>query len=241
VVSSLTGTTGSVVVKVGAPSLHEDLQQIVAIQGRLPPPTALLVGGVAAMVSLPPLWLASKYLYTMAHEGGHAFMASVAGLRTTSVTMKRNGDGLTEAAGAGGLSVFLFQFFGYLGPSALGAGAAKLIEVGHIVAVLWLLLLALGVLLLSARGFAAWTCIIGSGFLLYCIVRYATLGTKVFIAYVLTWFLLISGAVVVLQHWRTGADRALLKQTTHLPMGLWPPLWLLGAVAALITGGRWLV
>jgi hypothetical protein len=158
-----------VVVKVGAPSLHEDLQQIVAIQGRLPPPTALLVGGVAAMVSLPPLWLASKYLYTMAHEGGHAFMASVAGLRTTSVTMKRNGDGLTEAAGAGGLSVFLFQFFGYLGPSALGAGAAKLIEVGHIVAVLWLLLLALGVLLLSARGFAAWTCIIGSGFLLYCI------------------------------------------------------------------------
>jgi hypothetical protein len=58
---------------------------------------------------------------------------------------------------------------------------------------------------------------------------------------VLTWFLLISGVVVVLQHWRTGADRALLKQTTHLPMGLWPPLWLLGAVVALITGARWLV
>jgi Peptidase M50B-like len=171
-----------VVVKVGSPSLQQDPQQIVAIQGRLPPPVALLVGGVAVLVSLPPLWLASRYLYTMAHEGGHAFMASVAGLRTTSVSMERNGDGLTVAAGTGGLSFFLFQFFGYLGPSALGADAAKMIEVGHIVAVLWLLLLALGVLLLSARGLMAWACIIGSGSLLYCIVRYATLSTKVFTA-----------------------------------------------------------
>jgi hypothetical protein len=228
------------VVKVGAPSLHEDLQQIVAVQERLPGPVALLIGAAAAMVSLPPLWLASRYLYTMAHEGGHAFMASVVGLQITGVTMKRNGDGLTGAAGAQGLGVFLFQFFGYLGPSALGAGAAKLIEAGHIVAVLWLLLLALGVLLLSARGFVAWACIIGSGYLLYCIARYATLGTKVFIAYALTWFLLISGLVVVLKHWRTGGDRVLLKQTTHLPMGLWPPLWLLGSVAALVTGGTWL-
>ena len=231
---------GPVVVKVGAPSLHDDLQQIAAVQGRLPAPVALLIGLAAAMVSLPPLWLTSRYLYTMAHEGGHAFMASVAGLRVTSVTMKRNGDGLTEAAGKG-FGVFLFQFFGYLGPSALGAGAAKLIEVGHIVAVLWLLLLALGVLLLSARGFVAWMSIIGSGYLLYCIARYATLGTKVFSAYALTWFLLISGVVVVLKHWRTGGDRALLKETTHLPMGLWPPLWLLGSIAALLAGGTWLV
>jgi hypothetical protein len=230
-----------VVVKVGAPSLQEDLQQIVAIQGRLPGPVALLIGAAAALVSLPPLWLASRYLYTLAHEGGHAFMASVVGLRITGVSMKRNGDGLTEVVGAGGLGVFLFQFFGYLGPSALGAGAAKLIEIGHIVAVLWLLLLALGVLLLSARGVVAWVCIIGSGFLLYYIARYATLGTKVFIAYVLTWFLLISGVGVVLTHWRTAGDRVLLKQTTHLPMGLWPPLWLLGSIAALLTGGRWLV
>src|SRR5262249_50299102 len=106
---------GPVVVKVGAPSLHDDLQQIAALQGRLPAPVALLIGLAAAMVSLPPLWLTSRYLYTMAHEGGHAFMASVAGLRVTSVTMKRNGDGLTEAAGKG-FGVFLFQFFGYLGP-----------------------------------------------------------------------------------------------------------------------------
>jgi Peptidase M50B-like len=233
---------GPVVVKVGAPSLHDDLQQVIAVQGRLPAPVVLLIGAAAATVaSLPPLWTAGRYLYTIAHEGGHAFMGSVVGLRITGVTMKRNGDGETNAVGPPGFGVFLFQFFGYLAPSALGVGTAKLIQVGHIVAVLWLLLLALAVLLLSARGPVAWACIIGSGFLLYCIARYATLGTKVFTAYAVTWFLLISGVVVVLEHWRTGKDRELLKETTHLPMGLWPPLWLIGSIAALLTGGTLLI
>jgi hypothetical protein len=177
----------------------------------------------------------------MAHEGGHAFMASLVGLRITSVTMEPNGNGLTEATGQRGLGVVLFQFFGYLAPSALGVGTAKLIQVGHIVAVLWLLLLALAVLLLSARGFFAWTCIIGAGFLLYSIARYSTLGAKVFTAYVLTWFLLISGVVVVLRHWRSEGDRALLKSSTGLPKWFWPPLWLLGSIAALLTGGALLV
>src|SRR5215472_5362448 len=77
----------------------------------------------------------------------------------------------------------------------------------------------------SARGFFAWTCIIGTGFLLYSIARYSTLGTKVFTAYVLTWFLLVSGVVVVLRHWRNKGDRALLKSSTGLPKWFWPPLW----------------
>lgn len=226
----------------GTPSLHQDLEQITAVQARLPAPVVVLIGAAAAtVVLLPPLWAASRYLYTMAHEGGHAFMASAVGLRITSVTMEPNGDGLTNVTGPRGLGVVLFQFFGYLAPSALGVGTAKLIQVGHIVAVPWLLLLALAVLLLSARGFFAWTCIIGAGFLLYSIARYSTLGTKVFTAYVLTWFLLISGVVVVLRHWRNEGDRALLKSSTGLPKWFWPPLWLIGSIAALLTGGALLV
>jgi len=227
---------------VGAPSFHQELEQIIAVQARLPASVVVLIGGAAAtVVLLPPLWAASKYLYVMAHEGGHAFMASLAGLRITSVTMEPNGNGLTTVMAPRGLGVFLFQFFGYLAPSALGVGTAKLIQVGHIVAVLWLLLLALAVLLLSARGFFAWTCIIGAGFLLYSIARYSTLGMKVFTAYVLTWFLLISGLAVVLRHWRSEGDRALLKSSTGLPKWFWPPLWLIGSIAALLTGGALLV
>ena len=226
----------------GSPSLQQDLQQITAIQARLPGYMVVLIGVAAAtVVLLPPLWVASKYLYTMTHEGGHAFMGSLVGLQITSVTMESNGNGLTSVTGQRGLGVILFQFFGYLAPGTLGVGTAKLIQLGHIVAVLWLLLLALAVLLLCARGLVAWACIIGAGFLLYNIVRYGTVGTKVFTAYVLTWFLLISGVVMVLRHWRNEGDRALLKTSTGLPKWFWPPLWLVGSIAALIIGGRLLV
>jgi Peptidase M50B-like len=228
---------------VGAPSLHDDLQQIGEFQGRLPGPVTVLIGVAAAVVVfLPAAWAASRYLYTIAHEGGHALMGSATGRRITSVTMKRDGSGLTTSAGPPGLSVFLFQFFGYLGPSALGLGAAKLIEVGHIIAVLWLLLLALAALLVSARGSLARICILCTGLLLYVAVRYALLGVQVVIAYVLTWFLLISGVAVVLKQWRAdGGDHDLLSSTTHLPRGLWSPLWFIGSVAALLAGAALLV
>ncbi len=86
-----------------------------------------------------------------------------------------------------------------------------------------LLLLTLAVLLLSARGFVAGTCIIGSGFLLYCIASYASLGTKVFTAYAVTWFLLISGVVMVLRHWRTGKDRGAIERDNAPAYGVVAP------------------
>lgn len=225
------------------PSLVHGLQQVGSVQGRLPAPVALLIGLVAAaVVFLPAVWAAGRYLYTLAHEGGHAFMASAVGMRVTSLTMKMDGSGLTEAAGSPGFGVFLFQFSGYLGPSALGVGAAKLIQVGHAVAVLWALLLALAVLLFTARKAFAWACILGTGFLLYCVARYAAVGTQVVAAYGITWFLLISGVAMVLRHWRaTGADHDRLKTTTGLPRWVWPPLWLAGSAAALITGAALLM
>jgi hypothetical protein len=228
---------------VGAPSLHDDLQQIGALQGRLPGPVAVLIGmATAVVVFVPAAWAASKYLYTIAHEGGHALMGSAVGHRITSVTMKRDGSGLTKTAGPPGLSVFLFQFFGYLGPSALGLGAAKLIQLGHIIAVLWLLLLALAAFLVTARGSIARTCVLCTGVLLYLAARFASLGAQVAIAYGITWFLLISGVAMVLKHWRaTGGDHDLLSSTTHLPRGLWAPLWFIGSVAALLTGAALLI
>lgn len=226
----------------GVPSLHYELRQIGALQGRLPGPVTVLIGLAAAVVVLvPAAWAASRYLYTIAHEGGHALMGAAMGHRITSVTMGRDGSGLTKSVGPPGLAVFLFQFFGYLAPSALGLGAAKLIEVGHIIAVLWLLLLALAALLVAARGSLARTCIVCTGVLLYLAARYALLGAQVAIAYGITWFLLISGVAMVLKHWRAGGDRDLLSSTTHLPRGLWSPLWFIGSVVALLAGASLLV
>jgi len=226
-----------------APSLQDDLREIAALQGRLPGPVVILIGATAAaVVFFPAVWAGSRYLYTIAHEGGHALMGSAMGHKINSVTMERNGNGLTKATGPPGLGVFFYQFFGFLAPSAIGLGAAKLIEVGHIVAVLWLLLLALAALLVIARGYVAWTCIICAGLLLFLTARYASFAAQIVVAYALTWFLLISGVAAVLRTWRVpGGDSDLLRSTTHLPRGLWPPLWLLGTVLALVAGASLLV
>ena len=42
-------------------------------------------------------------------------------------------------------------FVGYLGPSAFGLGAARFIQFGHIVAVLWVTMLLLGLLLIKLK------------------------------------------------------------------------------------------
>jgi hypothetical protein len=225
------------------PTLHQDLQEIAALQARLPGPLVVLIGAAAAaVVFFPAIWVASQYLNTLAHEGGHAVMGWAVGHKIRSVTMQRSGSGLTMASGSSGLGTFLFQFFGFLGPSAIGLGAAKLIQLGHIIAVLWLMMAALALLLVIARGWVAWAAIIGSGGLLYLTARHAPLGAKVALAYGITWFLLISGVGSVVRDSRVaGGDPDLLRKTTHLPRGLWPPLWLIGTVAALITGARLLI
>jgi hypothetical protein len=225
------------------PSLQQDLREIAALQGRLPGPSAVLIGAVAAgVVFFPTVWTVSRYLYTLAHEGGHAVMGWAVGHKVSSITMEWNGNGLTKTTGQPGMGVFLFQFFGFLAPSAIGLAAAKLIEVGHIIAVLWLVLAALAALLVIARGLVAWTCIAGAGLLLYLTARHAPLGMQIVLAYAITWFLLISGVASVVRSSRApGGDPDLLRKTTHLPRGLWPPLWLLGSALALIAGARLLV
>jgi Peptidase M50B-like len=222
--------------------LQHHLNQIGMLQDPLPAAVVLLIGLAAgATALLPGMWAGSKYLYTIAHEGSHAFMAALVGLPITSVTMKFNGSGLTLSEGQQGLGVFLFQFFGYLGPSALGVGTAKLIELHHIVTVLWVILLGLAIIFLVSRGFAM-LCVICTGFLLFLVAWYAPLGMQIAVAYGISWFLLISGAVIAIRHWQAEeGDGKLLKSWIPLPQILWSLLWLIGCGTALLFGATLLV
>ncbi|HEY2576452.1 MAG TPA: M50 family metallopeptidase [Streptosporangiaceae bacterium] len=212
------------------------------MQHRLPASVALAIGLLAAAAALmPALWVASQHLHVMAHEGGHAFMGSALGHRVSSVSMNVKGTGLTMTAGTGGLRIFLTSFSGYLASSAFGVGAAKLISMGHGVAVLWLLILGLAILLLVAQGLFARFCIACAGVLLFLAARYTTPGAQLAIVYGVTWFLLISGVTVSVKHWKTSGDAANLKKQTHLPRVLWSMLWLIGCVAALVYGAGLLV
>lgn len=208
----------------------------------LPASVSLAIGLLAAAGALmPALWLASRHVYTIAHEGGHAFMGSALGRRVLSVSMNVKGEGLTATGPAGGLRVLLTSFFGYLAASAFGVGAAKLISMGHSVAVLWLFILGLAILLLVAQGFFARFCIAVAGVLLFLAARYTATGAQMAIVYGITWFLLVSGVAVSVRHWKHSGDAANLKNQTHLPRVLWSALWLIGCVAALVYGAGLLI
>ena len=122
------------------------------------------------------------------------------------------------------------------------ASANSVIEAGHIVAVLWLSLLALVCLAVMVRrsgfGLAA---VLASGIVLFLVARYAPLGAEIALAYGIAWFLLVSGVRVVVQHGRHASDAVILRQLTHVPPAMWAAFWLLGSAAALLLGGRWLV
>jgi hypothetical protein len=224
-------------------SLEGALSGIVGLQAHLPESASILLGVAAlAAATLPGISRLTQYVNTMAHEGAHAVMGSATGRRVTGVTLHGNGDGRTTLSQPHGAGYLLAGIAGYLGPSAFGVGAAKLIEVGHIVAVLWLALVALAILAFPARrsGFGL-AVVIVSGVLVFLVARYSPLGVQVAVSYGIAWFLLVSGVRVVLQHGSHAGDAIILREVTRLPRGLWSGLWLAGTVAALLYGGALLV
>ena len=141
-----------------------------------------------------------------------------------------------------GLRGVVTAFVGYLGPSIFGLGAAKLITLGHIIAVLWLAVIFL-VLLLLNLGPPSFGCVsvpIAIA-LLYILTRYASVGLEIVMAYGMTWLLLLSGVRMALQHGANAVDASVLRGLTHLPRVLWALLWLAGTLGAVFIGVRLLV
>ncbi|HEU5421457.1 MAG TPA: M50 family metallopeptidase [Streptosporangiaceae bacterium] len=224
-------------------SLGGAVRQIGELQAHLPASASVLIGAVAlAAAVLPGLSQLTRYVNTMAHEGAHAVMGSAMGSRVMGVTLRGNGEGRTSLKPSSGGGFILAGVVGYLGPSLFGLGAAKLIEVGHIVAVLWLTLALLAVLAVAVRrsGFGL-SVVVLAGVLLYLMARYAPVGGQVALAYGIAWFLLLSGVQVVLAHGRHASDAIALRELTRLPRWLWAALWLAGSATALILGARMLV
>ncbi len=224
-------------------SFEGALRGIGQLQAHLPAGTSVLVGLAAlGAATLPGISLLTRHVSTMAHEGAHAVMGSAMGHRVTAVTLRRNGEGRTMLARSRGAGFILAGVVGYLGPSAFGLGAAKLIEVRHIVAVLWLTLLALACLAIAVRrnGFGL-TAVIVTGLAVYLVARYAPVGAQIAVAYGIAWFLLLSGVRVVLAHGRHAGDAIALRELTRLPRWVWAGFWLAGSTAALVIGGGLLI
>ena len=134
---------------------------------------------------------------------------------------------------------------GYLGSSLFGLGAAKLIEIGHSVAVLWLalllLILLLILLLFVLRKLFSYVPVLATGAVIFLIARYGSVGAETITAYLVAWLLLLSGLRVVLEHNLGASDAGNLASMTHIWRGFWVLLWLAGSIAAVAIGGALLI
>jgi hypothetical protein len=226
----------------GAPSLDTMLHLASGVQLPLSASAAVLVGLAAlAVVTIQGLWLVVRHVSLIAHEGAHAVVGSSFGGQVRGMKLNRNGTGVTTLSGGSGTGSVVTALAGYFGPSILGLGAAKLISLGHIVAVLWLALVVLALTLPMLRTTFGFVSVIVTGFVIYLVARYATLGGQILLAYAIAWLLLLSGVRVVVERGRDAADAGYLASTTRVPRLVWAGLWLVGTVLAVGIGGGMLV
>jgi Peptidase M50B-like len=204
---------------------------------------AALIGlGALAVVMIPFLWPLVEQFYVMGHEGAHALVAFATGCKVASVTLDIENTGETKwFASATGLRTALIRFAGYLGPSGFGLCAAKLIETGHVVTVLWFAIILLVLLLFVIRKSFAIVSVPAVIALLAYVTRHAHDGLEELIVYGMTWLLLLSGVRVAVAHGAGAGDAGNLSRTTHIPSQIWALLWLAGTVMAVAAGGKWLV
>lgn len=113
--------------------------------------------------------------------------ASTMGFVVWGVTLDRDGGGLTGyLAGGDGPRVLLVTFVGYLGPSGFGLGAAKLVETGHAVGVLWIAAFFLVLLLFIIRKSFGVVSVPAAITLLAFVMRYAHAGPEKVVVYGMT-------------------------------------------------------
>ena len=224
--------------------MHPTHAPLPVTQAPLPGSEAALIGLAALVVVMVPfLWPLVEQFNVMAHEGAHAVVGSVMGFGIKSVKVDGESRGATDYKHAPdtGPRRTLTRFVGYLGPSGFGLCAAKLIETGHVVTVLWLAILLLVLLLFLIRKSFAIVSVPAVIALLAYVLRHAHDGLEEVIVYGMTWLLLLSGVRVAVADGAGAGDAANLSRTTHVPSQIWALLWLAGTLLAVVVGGKWLV
>jgi hypothetical protein len=226
------------------PPLDTEVHRIGEIQPHLPTATSIALGVAAlGVATLPVIWPMVRHVTQIAHEGAHAVAGSSFGHKIQGMTFQRGfsaGTDIPTITNDGG-EEFITVLVGYLGPSAFGLGAAKLIDVGHIVAVLWLALLGIVLVIPLLRSTYSWFCVLATGTLLFLVARYASVGTQEAVAYGIAWFMLVAGPRVVLLRRANSDDAARLRELTYVPRGCWAVLWLAGTAVAFVVGASLLI
>lgn len=208
----------------------------------LPPADAVVIGLAALALTLVPVLRAlSGHFSVMGREGAHALLAFFLGFSVGEIVLDRRSGGKTSVIAGEGLRLVIVLALGYLGPSLFGLVAAWVIALGHPVAVIWLAVLLLVLMMfLIARSFGYLSVPIAI-IVLVGVLRFAHGRADVYIAYGLTWLLLLTGVRFAIVDGIKAENAHSLSKATFVPRALWALVWLTGSAAALILGGKLLV
>lgn len=230
-------------------ALDSDVSRIwTSVTATQPAPQAGVIAACAIVafvaVAWRPLWLRSRHLVTITHEGAHGVTALLSGRRLSGIRLHSDTSGLTLSSGRrSGIGMFLTAGAGYPGPAIVGLGAAFLLHTGHAVALLWSVLVLLGLLLVQIRNwFGLWAVLIAAT-IVFAVSWWAAPAAQSAFAYAGTWFLLFAAPRPVFElhqgrRRRRGgdSDADLLGRLTRTPGGLWVGIFLVLTLAALALG-----
>jgi Peptidase M50B-like len=206
----------------------------------------VLLAAVLALVAV--IWSASwrwtRTVVTIAHEGGHALVAVVAGRGLTGIRLHTDTSGLTVSTGARRGPGLVFTFLGgYPAPSLLGLGGAVLVAADRSALMLWIAIALLVATLVHVRNAFGVFSVLATGALVGVVAWFGTPRLQDGFAAALCWFLVFGGlrAVQELQRGRRrghhgSSDADMLARITPVPGGMWAGLfWLLAGVAVIST------
>ncbi len=213
-------------------------------------PTAVLATGLVALalVAVPGAWRITRHVVTIAHEGAHGVAALASGRRLAGIRVHSDTSGLTVSRGRStGPGMILTAAAGYVGPGLLGLGAAFLLRERHALAVLWLVVLLLGLLLLQIRNFYGLYAVLAAGVGVFAVSWWGSAQLQSWVAYAGTWLLLLAAPrpVLELQGLRRrgrarDSDADTLARLTPLPGLVWVGFFLAVTGGCLVVGAGWL-
>lgn len=209
-------------------------------------PAPLVAAGVALLVvAWSPSWRLTRTVVTIAHEGGHAVVAVLAGRGLSGIRLHADTSGVTHSTGAAhGFGVVAMFFAGYVFPPVLGLGGALLVSNDLTTALLWICVVLLVATLVQIRNTYGALAVLVTGGVFGVVAYAAEPAWQVGFATALCWFLLFGGLRAVSElargrrrrrDGRSDADR--LAALTGVAGGVWVGVfWLLAAAATATTG-----